>query len=85
MPWDYRQRKREQLGAERALLPGCPVPPDPLPPECVIEGNVSSSGRIYHMPGSRDYEKVVINLAKGARYFCSEEEARACGWRQPDE
>jgi hypothetical protein len=27
------------------------------------------------MPGSPDYDKVVINPAKGERYFCSEEEA----------
>jgi hypothetical protein len=42
----------------------------------VIKGNISRNGRIYRMPGSRDYEKVVINPAKGDRYFCSEDEAR---------
>jgi hypothetical protein len=35
------------------------------------------------MPGSRDYEKVVINPAKGKRCFYFEDEARACGWRKP--
>jgi endonuclease YncB( thermonuclease family) len=83
MPWDYRESRRKQSAAERVPPPGCPAEPDPLPTECVIKGNVSGSGRIYHMPGSRDYEKVVINRAKGERYFCSEEEARACGWRKP--
>jgi hypothetical protein len=51
---------------------------------CPGKGNVSANGRIYHTPGSRDYEKVVIDPAKGERYFCSEEEARASGWRKPE-
>ena len=83
MPWDYRERRRKQLKAERAPSPGCSPEPDPLPAECVIKGNVSGSERIYHIPGSRDYDKVVVNRRKGERYFCSEEEARACGWRKP--
>jgi len=85
MPWAYRERKRRESAAARALIPppGCPVEPDSLPAECLIKGNVSASGRIYHVPGSRDYDKVVINPAKGERYFCSEEEARACGWLEP--
>ena len=65
------------------LPPGCPSEPSPLPAESVIKGNVNWSVRIYHMPGSRDCDKVVINRDKGERYFCSEEEARACGWRKP--
>ena len=85
MPWDYRERRRKQSEANRMLPPGCPAEPAPLPTECAIKGNVSRSGRIYHMPGSRDYDKVVINRDKGERYFCSEKEARACGWRKPGE
>ena len=83
LPWEYRERRRKQSEAQRVLPKGCPPEPDLLPAECVIKGNVSGSGRIYHIPGSRDYDKVVINRAKGERYFCSEEEARACGWRKP--
>jgi hypothetical protein len=83
MPWDYRERRRKQSEAKRVLPPGCPTEPTPLPAECTIKGNISRSGRIYHMPSSRDYDKVVINRDKGERYFCSEEEARACGWRKP--
>jgi hypothetical protein len=83
MPWDYRERGRKESEARHVLPPGCPPEPDPLPAECRIKGNIGASGHIYHMPGSRDYDKVVINPAKGERYFCSEEEARACGWREP--
>jgi hypothetical protein len=51
---------------------------------CTIKGNVSiSSGeRIYHMPGQRNYAETVIRPEYGERYFCSEQEARAAGWRR---
>ena len=51
---------------------------------CNIKGNISvSTGeRIYHLPGQRYYEETAINTRKGERYFCSEAEARAAGWRR---
>lgn len=52
----------------------------PVDPACPIKGNVSRNGRIYHMPGQRDYDRVTMQ-ADGARWFCSEDEARAAGWR----
>lgn len=48
---------------------------------CAIKGNISGNGRIYHMPGQRDYARTVIDEARGERWFCSEVEARAAGWR----
>ena len=50
---------------------------------CVIKGNVSSSGeRIYHIPGQRYYDKTLINWRTGERWFCTEQEAIAAGWRK---
>jgi hypothetical protein len=51
---------------------------------CVIKGNISYSGgqRIYHVPGQHYYDQTVIDPAKGARWFCSEAEAQAAGWRR---
>lgn len=50
---------------------------------CRIKGNISSSGaRIYHLPGQRNYRETRIAAAKGERWFCSEAEARAAGWRR---
>ena len=50
---------------------------------CVIKGNIGSSGRrIYHLPGQADYEATRINERKGERWFCSESEARAAGFRR---
>ena len=52
-------------------------------PGCVIKGNISSSGeRIYHVPGQRYYDKTLINEHQGERWFCTEQEAMAAGWRK---
>jgi len=51
------------------------------PGDCQIKGNISSNGQIYHVPGTRDYDMTRIDTSKGERWFCSEDEARAAGWR----
>jgi len=52
------------------------------PPGCRIKGNINWSGeKIYHMPWGRDYTKVKMDLARGKRWFCSEDEAEKAGWR----
>lgn len=51
--------------------------------KCLIKGNISHNGRIYHIPGSPTYESTKIDESKGERWFCSEEEAQAAGWRAP--
>lgn len=51
------------------------------PGDCAIKGNISKNGRIYHMPGARSYARTGIDISKGERWFCSETEARAAGWR----
>ena len=48
---------------------------------CMIKGNVSNNGRIYHLPGSTSYDETRIDPAKGERWFCTEAEAKAAGWR----
>ena len=53
------------------------------PSSCVIKGNISSSGeKIYHVPGGGSYDATVITASKGERWFCTEDEARAAGWRK---
>ncbi|KQI72071.1 nuclease [Loktanella sp. 5RATIMAR09] len=55
---------------------------DPVPNRnCAIKGNISSSGRIYHMPGQEHYDRTRINPANGERWFCTRAEAEAAGWR----
>ncbi|MGC8786670.1 MAG: thermonuclease family protein [Anaerolineae bacterium] len=63
---------------------GCPQGCITPPPGCVIKGNISSSTgeKIYHMPGQRYYDQTTIEPEKGERWFCTEEEAIANGWRK---
>ncbi len=54
------------------------------PEGCNIKGNINSKGdKIYHAPGTRSYGATKINESKGERWFCSEKEAKAAGWRAP--
>ena len=51
--------------------------------DCRIKGNISRKGTsIYHVPGGYSYAKPRIDTAKGERWFCTEAEARAAGWRR---
>jgi len=70
-PWDWRRGERLEDGT---------VQKDS---NCLIKGNISSSGKIYHTPSSPWYARTKINTAKGERWFCSAEEAEAAGWRAP--
>lgn len=49
---------------------------------CAIKGNISSGGRIYHLPGQENYARTQINTSKGERWFCSETDAQEAGWRR---
>jgi len=68
-PWNWRRGL--EAGGER-------------PDGCVIKGNINSKGdKIYHAPGIGSYTATRIDESKGERWFCSEAEARAAGWRAP--
>jgi endonuclease YncB( thermonuclease family) len=71
--WDYRKRAWETAEVV-------------APAGCTIKGNVSASGKVYHMPWNTWYDKVRMEpgrdgLAGGKRWFCSEQDAMAAGWR----
>ena len=55
-----------------------------LKPECNIKGNISynTGNKIYHLPGMEYYQSTRIDPTKGERWFCSESEAIANGWRK---
>ncbi|QFT57266.1 Succinoglycan biosynthesis protein ExoI [Sulfitobacter sp. THAF37] len=51
-------------------------------PACRIKGNINAHGpRIYHLPGQAFYDRTGIRPEQGERWFCSEAQARASGWR----
>jgi endonuclease YncB( thermonuclease family) len=66
--WDHRAKRWEAVEAK-------------APDGCAIKGNVTKHGRIYHMPWSPWYEQIRMEPDKGKRWFCSEAEAVAAGWR----
>jgi hypothetical protein len=74
-PEVFRDNQKRALAA-RYLL-GAPA-------GCAIKGNVShdNSEKIYHMPDQSSYGATRISASRGERWFCSETEARAAGWRR---
>lgn len=68
---------------------GTYVPPkittNPTPSQnCNIKGNISyrTGEKIYHVPGQQYYNNTEIDTSAGERWFCSEAEAQAAGWRK---
>ncbi|GAB4814195.1 hypothetical protein N2152v2_001241 [Parachlorella kessleri] len=62
-----------------AAVPAAKMPPNP---QCPIKGNINAKGeRIYHVPGGKSYDATAIAVSEGERWFCSESEAVAAGWR----
>jgi endonuclease YncB( thermonuclease family) len=66
--WDHRQQHWNAAETQ-------------APNGCAIKGNITKSGRIYHMPWSPWYAQIRIDPDKGKRWFCTEAEAIAAGWR----
>ena len=50
--------------------------------DCRIKGNISGNGKIYHLPGQEHYDRTRISPRDGERWFCTEAEAQAAGWRR---
>ena len=74
-PWDWR--RGERLAGIR------PAPKSAAGAGCRIKGNIGRDGRrIYHVPGGQFYEWTRIDTSRGERWFCTEAEARAAGWRR---
>lgn len=89
---DYVEAEKEAVIAARGIFSGRMQQPGDFrqnggvaavaaPAGCAIKGNISNSGRIYHMPGQENYNRTRIDTSRGERWFCSQAEARAAGWR----
>jgi micrococcal nuclease len=78
--WQYPQKRYHSLlqQAQAVATPhACALS------TCRIKGNISASGeRIYHLPGCPHYENTYIDVSAGERWFCTEQEAVAAGWRK---
>jgi len=54
------------------------------PNGCPIKGSVAGETKTYHLPGAQTYDKAKVRPERGERWFCTEAEARAAGWKQGD-
>lgn len=75
-PAEYRARREEEMAraweAAKSRAPrGCP-----------IKGNIIRGRKQYVLPGTSEYRRVRIHPRRGERWFCSEEEAIAAGWKR---
>lgn len=66
---------------------GARLPVETLPAEpsglCAVKGSLTAEGeRLYHLPGGAFYPDAPVDPARGERWFCSEAEAQAAGWRR---
>ena len=67
--------------AQQACSKGC----QQSLPGCDIKGNISTSGeKFYHVLGTTNYNAIRIQPEKGERWFCTEKEALANGFRRKD-
>ncbi|MER9882041.1 thermonuclease family protein [Mesorhizobium sp. M0118] len=77
-PWDWRAEHRADNDQPSTIAPLLAASPG----ACNIKGNINARGEhIYHIPGQEYYDRTVISTSKGERWFCSDEEAVAAGWR----
>ncbi len=68
-PWNWRKGKRLKNSQVKDI--------------CNIKGNITSKGdKIYHTTEGLYYLSTKINEQKGEKWFCSETEALAKGWRK---
>lgn len=90
-----REAQEDARQAARGLWGGCAeedisvppvggsVHPEEGPNGCSIKGNINIEGEhIYHTPECPYYSRTNISEVRGERWFCSEEEAAAAGWRK---
>ena len=79
-PWRWRRHQKGRGTSTHRRQPR--TAPSQSAGACIIKGNISANGRIYHVPGGKYYDRTRIDESRGERWFCSETQARAAGWRR---
>ncbi len=90
----YARLERNAQSEKKGLWAGEPERPqewrekrwaeakEKAPDGCPIKGRIRSGARTYVLPWSASYDGVRLSRARGERWFCSESEAQAAGWRR---
>lgn len=85
---DSEERERIRTAGEearresRGIFGICRQKENPNNPKCNIKGNIKEGVKIYFYPGCGNYSNVILELNKGERWFCREEEAVAAGFEK---
>lgn len=69
-PGEWRSKRWEE--ASRRAPNGCPV-----------KAPAAGAARVYLLPWSAGYDRARIDTQRGGRWFCTEAEAQAAGWKPP--
>jgi len=72
--------REEKLGIYSSK---CTQETNPNSKTCVIKGNIRTprgDEKIYHFPGCGQYNNTVVELYKGDKWFCTENEAQKAGF-----
>ena len=70
-PQEWREGKR------------LPAEPGEVTQVCDIKGVIDDKGqRIFYTPVDERYDTTEVDVSKGDRMFCSDDEARLAGWRR---
>ncbi|MEI9416544.1 thermonuclease family protein [Mesorhizobium sp. Cs1321R2N1] len=80
-PWDWRAANADKVETVSEQSTGFGLLGNLT---CIIKGNISinTGEHIYHVPGQEHYWETKISPQYGERWFCSEAEAQAAGWRK---
>ena len=84
------QTKAPETEFAGGTLPRPPTPENDSPcdfsgtSEPIIKGNVDprTGEHVYHVPGGFFYSTTVVDEPSGDRWLCTEDEARAAGWKK---
>lgn len=90
----YGRLEQDARNAKRGLWKGVPERPEDYrarlwesakktaPQGCPIKGQISRNDRVYVVPWQASYTRVRIRQDKGERWFCTEAEAQAAGFKK---
>jgi len=80
----YEAERSREVATEDAALQAADEAASAEGRSCTIRGNISkkTGEKIYHVPGCDYYEQTRIDPNRGERWFCTEDEAVAAGWRK---
>jgi len=89
----YGRHEQDARNAGRGIWRGTAERPDVFrnrlweaatksaPQGCPIKGQITRNDRVYVVPWSAGYTRARVRTDRGERWFCTEAEAQAAGWR----